>query len=238
MSRRRGKSRIGQLPSRLRPADANSKPSITGCGCGIKGADDIIPAKLASKQSHGAMTVQSRQLVLASTSRYRKALLERLGLAFDIASPGVDETVLPNESPADTALRLAALKARAMQRAIQRCAHHRFGPGGGDGKRALRQAGQPRGGAAPAQGPERQGRRFPHRGEPARRTQRHRRVAPRALPRVLSTRWTSGASSRTCAASSPTTARRAPRPKAWASRSSRASRPTIRARSSGCRSSR
>jgi septum formation protein len=61
------------------------------------------------------MTVQSRQLVLASTSRYRKALLERLGLAFDIASPGVDETVLPNESPADTALRLASLKARAMQ---------------------------------------------------------------------------------------------------------------------------
>lgn len=60
------------------------------------------------------MTVQSRQLVLASTSRYRKALLERLGLAFDIASPGVDETVLPNESPAHTALRLAALKARAM----------------------------------------------------------------------------------------------------------------------------
>jgi len=61
------------------------------------------------------MTVQSRQLVLASTSRYRKALLERLGLAFDIASPGVDETVLPNETPADTALRLAASKARAVE---------------------------------------------------------------------------------------------------------------------------
>ena len=61
------------------------------------------------------MTVQSRQLVLASTSRYRKALLERLGLAFGIASPGVDETVFPNETPADTALRLAASKARAVQ---------------------------------------------------------------------------------------------------------------------------
>jgi septum formation protein len=61
------------------------------------------------------MTAQSRQLVLASTSRYRKALLERLGLAFEVASPGVDETVFPNETPADTALRLAALKARAMR---------------------------------------------------------------------------------------------------------------------------
>jgi septum formation protein len=61
------------------------------------------------------MTAQSRRLVLASTSRYRKALLERLGLAFEVASPGIDETVLPDESPAHTALRLAASKARAMQ---------------------------------------------------------------------------------------------------------------------------
>src|SRR5258705_7750651 len=42
MSCRRGKSRIGKAPLRLAPADANSKPSITGCGCGIKGADNII----------------------------------------------------------------------------------------------------------------------------------------------------------------------------------------------------
>src|SRR6478752_2227185 len=42
MSCRRGKSRIGNAPLRLAPADANSKPSITGCGCGIKGADNII----------------------------------------------------------------------------------------------------------------------------------------------------------------------------------------------------
>jgi septum formation protein len=61
------------------------------------------------------MTAQSRRLVLASTSRYRKALLERLGLAFEVASPGVDETVFSNETPVDTALRLAALKARAVQ---------------------------------------------------------------------------------------------------------------------------
>ena len=61
------------------------------------------------------MTAQSRQLVLASTSRYRKALLERLGLAFEVASPGVDEAVLPHERPEDTALRLAASKAKAVQ---------------------------------------------------------------------------------------------------------------------------
>jgi septum formation protein len=61
------------------------------------------------------MTVQSRRLVLASTSRYRKALLERLGLAFEVASPGVDETVLRAEKPEDTAIRLSRLKAKAVQ---------------------------------------------------------------------------------------------------------------------------
>jgi len=57
---------------------------------------------------------QSRQLVLASTSKYRKALLERLGLAFEVAAPGVDEAVVPGEAPQDTALRLSALKARSL----------------------------------------------------------------------------------------------------------------------------
>jgi septum formation protein len=53
--------------------------------------------------------------VLASTSKYRKALLERLGLAFEIASPGVDEQVFTSETPQDTALRLSILKAKALQ---------------------------------------------------------------------------------------------------------------------------
>jgi septum formation protein len=55
-----------------------------------------------------------RRLVLASTSRYRAALLERLGLPFLVAAPGVDETALPGEAPAQTALRLAEAKARAV----------------------------------------------------------------------------------------------------------------------------
>ena len=56
---------------------------------------------------------QPRQLVLASGSHYRRALLERLGLRFEVFSPDVDETPLAQESPADTALRLSVLKAKA-----------------------------------------------------------------------------------------------------------------------------
>ena len=58
---------------------------------------------------------QSRRLVLASTSKYRQELLARLGLTFDTAAPGVDETALPHETPADTALRLSKLKAQAVR---------------------------------------------------------------------------------------------------------------------------
>lgn len=53
--------------------------------------------------------------MLASTSRYRKELLARLGLAFDVAAPQVDERPLGGEKPADTALRLAALKAQSVR---------------------------------------------------------------------------------------------------------------------------
>jgi septum formation protein len=60
---------------------------------------------------------QPRRLVLASGSAYRKALLERLGLRFETISPRIDETPLPQEAPADTALRLAILKARSQQHA-------------------------------------------------------------------------------------------------------------------------
>jgi septum formation protein len=58
--------------------------------------------------------LEPRQLVLASTSRYRKELLGRLGLAFECAAPHVEERALPGEPPADTALRLAELKADAV----------------------------------------------------------------------------------------------------------------------------
>lgn len=57
---------------------------------------------------------QPRRLVLASGSRYRKELLGRLGVRFEVVSPEVDEAALPAEAPADTALRLSVLKARAV----------------------------------------------------------------------------------------------------------------------------
>jgi MAF protein len=54
----------------------------------------------------------ARPLVLASTSPYRRALLERLGIPFTTIAPNADESALPGETPAQTALRLAELKAR------------------------------------------------------------------------------------------------------------------------------
>ena len=55
-------------------------------------------------------------LILASTSTYRRDLLNRLGLAVEVFSPGVDETPLSGERPADLAMRLALAKAQAVAR--------------------------------------------------------------------------------------------------------------------------
>jgi septum formation protein len=54
------------------------------------------------------------RLILASTSRYRRGLLERLRLPFAVMSPGVDESPLPGEAPAALAIRLALAKAQAV----------------------------------------------------------------------------------------------------------------------------
>ena len=54
------------------------------------------------------------RLILGSTSRYRRELLSRLRLPFDVVAPDVDESPLPGESPADLACRLALAKARAV----------------------------------------------------------------------------------------------------------------------------
>lgn len=51
-------------------------------------------------------------LILGSTSRYRRELLDRLRLPFTVDSPRVDETPQPGERPAALALRLALTKAR------------------------------------------------------------------------------------------------------------------------------
>ena len=51
------------------------------------------------------------KIVLASSSRYRKELLGRLGIPFETIAPGIDETPRPGESPERLVLRLARAKA-------------------------------------------------------------------------------------------------------------------------------
>jgi septum formation protein len=58
----------------------------------------------------------SPRLILASTSAYRRQLLERLGLPFEIVRPQVDERARPGETPPTLAQRLARAKAEAVAR--------------------------------------------------------------------------------------------------------------------------
>jgi septum formation protein len=53
-------------------------------------------------------------LILGSTSRYRRELLQRLGLPFSVVAPEVDEIANPGETPAALAMRLALSKAHAV----------------------------------------------------------------------------------------------------------------------------
>jgi septum formation protein len=56
----------------------------------------------------------NRRLVLGSTSPYRRDLLSRLRIPFEVVAPDVDETPLPSEAPREIALRLALAKAKAV----------------------------------------------------------------------------------------------------------------------------
>lgn len=71
------------------------------------------PSLLPSQDPNPTLS-QGRQLVLGSTSRYRRELLARLRIPFEVAAPEVDETPLPGEPPAALARRLALAKARAV----------------------------------------------------------------------------------------------------------------------------
>jgi septum formation protein len=55
-----------------------------------------------------------RKLILASTSRYRRDLLSRLGLPFEVSAPSTDESAIAGEAPARMAERLAEAKARSV----------------------------------------------------------------------------------------------------------------------------
>ena len=69
------------------------------------------PSQLISSSSRAS----SLPLLLASSSRYRAALLERLKLPFIQASPDIDETPKADESPRDYVERLAVAKAHALR---------------------------------------------------------------------------------------------------------------------------
>jgi septum formation protein len=72
-----------------------------------------VAGSLAS--SDGTISaVNGTRLILASTSRYRRELLERLRVPFEVMSPGVDESPRPGEAPRELALRLAIAKAEAV----------------------------------------------------------------------------------------------------------------------------
>ena len=61
------------------------------------------------------------RLILGSTSRYRRELLQRLHVPFDVASPDVDETPHSGEAPRQLALRLALAKAHAVAKQHPSC---------------------------------------------------------------------------------------------------------------------
>lgn len=67
-----------------------------------------------ANSAHPTVDGSARRLVLGSSSRYRRELLQRLEIPFEVASPEVDETPLAGESPRDLAERLALTKARAV----------------------------------------------------------------------------------------------------------------------------
>ena len=71
-------------------------------------------AQPAARDPHA--NAPTRELILGSTSVYRKSLLARLDIPFSVVSPEVDETPLPAEAPEQLALRLAMAKAVAVSR--------------------------------------------------------------------------------------------------------------------------
>jgi septum formation protein len=64
--------------------------------------------------SSPSLSAPNRPVVLGSTSVYRRELMARLRIPFDVAAPDVDETPQPGETPQALACRLALAKARAV----------------------------------------------------------------------------------------------------------------------------
>jgi septum formation protein len=71
-------------------------------------------SKKSVKTTTSPRSGEPPRLILASSSSYRRALLERLGLPFSVAAPEIDEAIHAGELPAAAAIRLAEAKARAV----------------------------------------------------------------------------------------------------------------------------
>jgi septum formation protein len=81
---------------------------------GARAAATRTPPATRGGKRQSAMSAPLPELILASTSRYRRELLERLRIPFRAESPAVDETPHPGEPPARLAERLALAKAHAL----------------------------------------------------------------------------------------------------------------------------
>jgi septum formation protein len=79
----------------------------------------LMPDRAPETAAPTVLSVPTVPLILASTSPYRRELLARLRLRFEVMAPGVDEASRPGEAPMQLAERLARAKAAAV--ADQRC---------------------------------------------------------------------------------------------------------------------
>lgn len=72
----------------------------------------MLESTVSPSSAHSS--AHARPLILGSSSRYRRELLQRLRLPFTAATPLIDETPLPQETPLELSQRLALAKARAI----------------------------------------------------------------------------------------------------------------------------
>src|SRR5262245_34069178 len=93
-----------------------ASPTVSGAGL-ANGRGIIVtaprPVKNIFPASHCFKSMSSR-LILSSTSPYRRQLLQRLPVPFEVVASKADETPRPGERPLDLAVRLAQAKAQAV----------------------------------------------------------------------------------------------------------------------------
>src|SRR5690606_7100572 len=96
--------------AREEPTHRQHAPDVDLIGQPARHKADMLTATQRRVNSRSSMPT----VVLASTSPYRRALLQRILTGFSTAAPPVDESRLDGETPGDMAARLATAKARAV----------------------------------------------------------------------------------------------------------------------------